>query len=82
MGPLSFFFLRKNCIISCRLTPRVCRVKTASLLLLTITINQKTLCLKLNETCMILKRKDGDFRTLCMCVPVTALAHHSCENTA
>lgn len=44
-----------------------------SLLLLTITINQKTLCMKLNEICMILKRKDGDCRTLlCVCVPATS----------
>ena len=66
LGPPSFFFfLRKNYIISCRLTPSFCRVKIVSLL--TITINQKPLCLKLNETCMILKRKDGDRRTRCVC---------------
>lgn len=71
LGPPSFFFLRKNYIISCQLTLSFCRVKIVSLLSLTITINQKTLCMKLNEICMILKRKDGDRRTLCLCVPVT-----------
>ena len=81
-GPSLLFFLRKNYVISCQLTLSFCRIKIVSLLLLTITINQKTPCMKLNEICMILKRKDGDCRMLCVCVPVTVPTVSSCENTA